>query len=248
MRLSSGQQLSFLRRAAEKNGTMAEVIRMIQRSCAILVLMFATAHLLAQTPESPAKVAGLADAHYNHLKSFKAAFTEGYSSAGITRSESGILWLKKPGRMRWEYHQPREKLFLTDGKTAYFYVPGERQARRADVKKLDDIRSPLRYLLGKTKLEKELDGLSFAPDAKPLQAGDVVLRGIPKDMKDRVSDVLLEISSSGQITRIVVHEIDGATTDFRFSGFEENIPVEDALFRFTAPPGVEMIQDTQVAQ
>src|SRR5260370_9251762 len=97
MRLSAGQAVSFRRRGAEKNGTTAEVIRMIQRSCAILVLMFATAHLLAQTPERPAKVAGLADAHYNHLKSFKAAFTEGYSSAGITRSERGILWLKKPG-------------------------------------------------------------------------------------------------------------------------------------------------------
>jgi outer membrane lipoprotein carrier protein len=245
----SGQQLSFFRRAIEKDGTMAEVtMTMTQRGCAIFALMFAAMSLQAQAPENPAKIASVADAHYNHLKSFKAAFTEGYSSAGISRSESGILWLKKPGRMRWEYHQPREKLFLTDGKTAYFYVPGEHQARKADVKKLDDIRSPLRYLLGKTKLEKELDGLSFAPDVKPLQSGNTVLRGIPKDMKDRVSDVLLEISPSGQISRIVVHEVDGATTDFRFSGFEENIPVEDALFRFTAPPGVEMIQDTQVAQ
>src|SRR5258708_3754667 len=228
---------------------MTEVtITMIRRGCAILALVFAAVNLRAQAADSPAKIASMADAHYNHLKSFKAQFTELYSSTGISRSEGGILWLKKPGRMRWEYHQPREKLFLTDGKTAYFYVPGEHQARKADLKKLDDIRSPLRYLLGKTKLEKELDGLSVAPDVKPLQAGNVVLRGIPKDMKDRVSDVLLEISPSGQITRIVVHEIDGATTDFRFSGFEENIPVEDALFRFTAPPGVEMIQDTQVAQ
>ena len=167
----------------------------------MFVLMLGAASLSAQPADSPAKIASIADAHYNHLKSFKAGFTEIYSSAGISRSESGILWLKKPGRMRWEYHQPREKLFLTDGKTAYFYVPGEHQARKADVKKLDDIRSPLRYLLGKTKLEKELDGLSFASDVKPLQAGNVVLRGIPKDMKDRVSDVLLEISPSGQISQ-----------------------------------------------
>src|SRR5882724_13206117 len=85
------------------------------------------------------------DDHYNQLKSFKAAFIEIYEGPGVSRSESGILWLKKPGRMRWEYHQPREKLFLTDGQTAYFYVPGEHQARQSPVKKLDDIRSPLRY-------------------------------------------------------------------------------------------------------
>src|SRR6267378_4609282 len=142
------------------------------------------------------------DEHYNHIKTLKAEFTQVYEGSGVTRSEGGSLWLKKPGRMRWEYTQPRKKLFLTDSQSAVFYVPGERQARRTSVKQLDDIRSPLRYLLGKTRLEKELDGLSLAPDVKPLQSGNTVLRGIPKDMKDRVSDVLLEISPSGQISRI----------------------------------------------
>src|SRR4029077_7767560 len=104
------------------------------------------------------------------------------------------LWLKKPSRMRWEYHVPREKLFLIDSQSAYFYVTGDQQARKTSVKNLDDIRSPLRYLLGKTKLQKELDGLSLAPDLTPIQAGDKVLRGIPKMMKDRVSSVVLEIS------------------------------------------------------
>ena len=66
-------------------------------------------------------------------------------------------------------------------------MTGDRQARKTPVKNLDDIRSPLRYLLGKTKLEKELEGLSLAPDLTPIQPGDVVLRGVPKTMKDRVS-------------------------------------------------------------
>ena len=66
--------------------------------------------------------------------------------------------------MRWEYRSPKEKLFLSDGKDAWFYIPGDRQVRRTSVKKLDDLRSPLALLLGKTRLEKELDGLSAAPD------------------------------------------------------------------------------------
>ena len=96
----------------------------------------------------------------------QADFTETYTGAGMTRTESGTLLLKKPGQMRWDYDQPRPKMFVTDGHTAWFYVPGEKQARRTPVKQLDDLRSPLRYLLGKTKLEKELDGLSLAPDRK----------------------------------------------------------------------------------
>ena len=193
-------------------------------------------------------IARRTDEHYNNLKTFKTDFTEIYQGPGISRTESGTLWLKKPGRMRWEYRQPREKLFLTDSHTAFFYVPGDRQARKTPLKNLDDIRSPLRYLLGKTKLEKELEALSLAPDLTPVKAGDSVLRGVPKAMKDRVSEVILEISPSFQIDRIVIREVDGTTTDFRFSNTVENIPVEDSLFRFQPPAGIEVIEDNQIAQ
>src|SRR6185437_1362736 len=200
----------------------------------LLVTLFAIVALpglrsLGQA-ESVSVLAHAVDEHYNSLKSFKAAFTEIYQAPGISRTESGTLWLKKPGKMRWEYHDPQEKLFVSNSQTAYFYVSGERQARKTSVKKLDDLRSPLRYLLGKTKLQKELEALSFAPDITPLQPGDKVLRGVPKALKDRVSEVLLEINPARQIVRILITELDGSTTDFHFSQIEENVPVQDSLF------------------
>jgi outer membrane lipoprotein carrier protein len=188
------------------------------------------------------------DEHYNRLKTFKAAFTEIYRGDGISRTESGTLWLKKPGRMRWEYHVPREKLFLINSQSAYFYVAGDPQAKKTPVKNLDDIRSPLRYLLGKTKLGKELEGLSLAPDLTPIVPGDIVMRGVPKVIKDRVSEVVMEISPQHQIRRILIHGADSTTTDFRFSQIEEDVPVQDSLFRFTPPPGVQTLEDNQVAQ
>src|SRR6476469_5597877 len=197
----------------------------------------------AQQPKV-GQTARAVDEHYNHLKSFKAAFTEVFQGDGILRTESGTLWLKKPSRMRWEYHVPREKLFLIDSQTAYFYVTGDRQAKKTPVKNLDDIRSPLRYLLGKTKLEKELEGLSLAPDLTPIEPGDIVLRGVPKAMKDQISSVVLEVSPSHQIHRIVLHGADSTVTDFRFSQIEENVPVQDALFRFIPPPGVEIFEES----
>jgi len=197
---------------------------------------------------SVTEIARHTDEHYNNLKSFKADFTEAYQGPGVARTESGTLWLKKPGKMRWEYKNPTQKLFLSDSHTAFFYVPGERQARKTPLKNLDDIRSPIRYLLGKTKLEKELEGLSLASDLTPNKAGDTVLRGVPKGMKDRVSEVVLEISPSFQIDRIFIREVDSTSTDFRFSNTVENVPVEDSLFRFTPPPGVEVIEESQITQ
>ena len=213
---------------------------------AVLLLFFDSA-LFAWAAD--AKDVGRAvDEHYNKLRSLKSDFTESYQAPGISRTESGVLWLKKPSRMRWEYRSPREKLFVTDSDNAYFYVSGERQATKTPLKTIDDIRSPLRFLLGKTKLEKELDGLSLAPDIAPLQPGGVVLRGAPKAMRDRVSEVLLEVSPAQELTRIVIVGTDGSTTDFRFSDIQENVPVQDSFFRFNPPPGVPTIQEDHAAQ
>jgi len=207
----------------------------------LVVPLLATAILNASPAPDIHAVAQAVDERYNHLRSLQAEFTEIYRGAGMERTESGTLWLKKPGKMRWEYRSPRDKLFLSDGKDAWFYVPGERQVRRTAVKKLDDLRSPLAFLLGKTKLEKELQGLSLAPDVTPLAAGDVVLRGVPKSLADRVSQVLLEITPEHWIGRILIEEVDGSVTEYRFNSYRENVEVADRQFQFVLPDGVEVI-------
>src|SRR5271157_2576061 len=149
-------------------------------SLAFLSVIAFSASLVAQLDVRA--IAEKVDRRYNHIQTLQAQFAETYSGAGMTRKESGTLELKKPGRMRWDYDEPRPKIFLTDGSTAWFYVPGERQVRRTPVKQIEDLRSPLRYLLGKSKLEKEFVGLAIASDAKPVTAGDIVLRGVSKRM------------------------------------------------------------------
>jgi len=187
-------------------------------------------------------VAHAVDEHYNHLRSLQAEFSETYRGGGMDREESGTLWLKKPGKMRWEYRSPRDKLFLSDGKDAWFYVPGDRQVRKTSVRKLEDLRSPLAFLLGKTRLEKELQGLGFAPDIAPMDQGDLVLRGVPRALGDRISQILLEVTPQNQIRRIQIEETDGSTTEYRFSQQKEDLQLADQLFRFAPPPGVEMIE------
>jgi len=203
--------------------------------CLLLITGIAVAATVAE-------IAAKVDQRYNHLGTLQADFVETYHGAGVSRSESGVLWLKRPGKMLWYYRDPRPKVFVTDGKVAWFYVPGEQQARKAALKKLDDLRSPLRYLLGKTKLEKELSGLSLAADVGPEAPGDVVLRGVPRGMEDRVSNVLLEVTSEGEIVRMVINEVDGSSTEYHFGNRRENQPIADQRFRFSPPPGVEVIE------
>jgi outer membrane lipoprotein carrier protein len=209
-------------------------------------LLFVAAALPAQA-EDILQLARAVDAHYNHLRSLESDFTEIYRGDGPERVESGTLWLKKPRKMRWEYRSPNEKLFISDGQAVWFYLPAERQLRKTALRKLDDVRSPVAFLLGKTKLENELRGLSKAVDQSPLDPANTLLRGVPQSivsesMAGQVSEVQLEITPSDQIVRIVLMEADGATTEFRFASWKENLELSDSRFQFSPPPGVETVE------
>jgi outer membrane lipoprotein carrier protein len=132
---------------------------------------------------------------------------------------------------------------VSDGKDAWFYVPDDRQARKMAARKLEDIRSPLAFLLGKTKLEKELQGLSLAPDVTPLAAGNVVFRGVPQAFADRISEIVLEVTPEQQIARIVIQDVDGSSTEYRFTEQKEDVAVGDGRFKFEPPAGTETVDD-----
>ena len=227
-------------------------------ACFLLVATLA----LAAKADDIHQLARAVDDHYNHLRSLQSDFTEIYRGDGVERVESGTLWLKKPRKMRWEYRSPSEKLFVSNGQIVWFYLPAERQLRKTTLRKLDDIRSPLAFLLGKTKLENELQGLSKAVDQSPLQPGDTVLRGVPRGLvlpnagppnadpqgavsqggADQLTEVILEITPADQIVRIILAAADGASTEFRFAGWKENVEMSDGSFSFTAPAGVETVE------
>ena len=221
-----------------------KIVPMIKYSATFLLLVSAlTWRASAADVHS---LASAVDEHYNHLNSLQAEFTEIYHGSGMDRTETGTLWLakgglKKPGKMRWEYRSPREKVFVSDGKDAWLYLPDERQARRTEARKLEDVRSPIAFLLGKSKLEKELQGLSLAPDVAPLAPGDVMLRGVPQAMAERISEILIEVNPEHRIVRIMINAVDGSVTEYRFADQKENQTISEGLFRFRPPPGTETI-------
>jgi outer membrane lipoprotein carrier protein len=202
---------------------------------AVLIASFLCAPLLI-AQENDALVRKVDD-HYNHLNSLRAHYTESYAGMGMVRSEEGTLLLKKPGRMRWSYAAPVGKVFVLDGKFAWFYTPGDAQATRVPAKQLDDLRSPLRFLLGHTQLNKELDGLTVVADG-----GGFRISGVPKGMAQRVKLLSLWVTAGGAIERMKLEEVDGAVTEFAFSGMQENVPVKDADFAFVPPDGVSVVE------
>jgi outer membrane lipoprotein carrier protein len=214
--------------------------RLLRRGGWILAAALGVSALLSFGQNSPPTAHALAqrvDRHYNQLHSLRAGFTESYEGLGMRRTESGTLLLLKPGRMKWEYSDPPGKLFLLDGKYAWFYSRGDSQVQRIPAKELDDLRSPLRFLLGHTELEKELSSLSLA--AAP--NGQFTLTGQPKGQEKRVARLTLTVTADGTITGIEIEEADGALTRFTFTGEQPNAPVPPETFHFAPPPGVPVV-------
>jgi outer membrane lipoprotein carrier protein len=199
--------------------------------------------LFAVTPaygQSAKQLATAVDHHYNTLKRLQVDFIETYSGMGMDRRETGVLLLEKPGRMRWNYAQPAGKVFVLDGKYGWFYTPGDAQVQQIPAKKLDDLRSPLRFLLGHAQLVKELSGLGMTP----ADNGRFRLRGVPRGMEQRVRSLELTVTPAGTIEAMTLEELDGSRTSFAFHDEQLNPPLPPDTFRFTPPPGVPVVQGT----
>lgn len=183
------------------------------------------------------------EASYRDVRTLRAAFEQDYQWGERARVESGIVYFARRGRMRWEYRQPREKLFLSDGKSLWLYVPEEKQAARSSVKASQDIRVPLGLLLARVDLYKVFGKIEFADQAFPASLGDRILRAYPKRADEQgFEEVVMEVDPAFDLRRLILVYLDHSRMVFAFSRIERNPPLGDGLFQFNSPPGTEVIE------
>jgi outer membrane lipoprotein carrier protein len=175
---------------------------------------------------------------YNHIQTLQVSFTESATLQGRKRSEKGDLYLRKPGRMRWQYSTG--KLYISDSKYIYYYNPGENRAEQLPLKEADDMRAPLAFLLGR---------LNFADDFKQFvarpQDGNTLIAATPKSDKMPYSEVSFLVSPDSVIHWLLVKSQDGSTLEFTFENEKKNPAIADAMFKFAPPPGVEFVKSGQ---
>jgi outer membrane lipoprotein carrier protein len=181
---------------------------------------------------------------YSRMNGLSADFVQVYQGAdGRNIRESGRLILKRPGKARWEYSSPERKIFLSDGKNIYFYVFGERQATKASIKESADPQIPFLFLLGSGNLRRDFSRIELLSDERAVEAGNKILRLVPKKAPDEFKKLLVEVNpSTFQVKRLVIFERSGARMDFLLNNTMENVSASENEFRFTAPAGVTIKQ------
>ena len=190
-------------------------------------------------PDLGALIDGLQN-KYSRMRGIAADFVQVYRGGdGRTLRETGHLLLKRPSKARWDYVEPDRKLFLSDGKNVFFYVLGEKHATKSAINESVDPQIPFLFLLGRGNLRQDFTRFELLASERPVEAGNVVLKLVPKRAPEEFKQLLVELSpASFEVRRLVIFERSGARMDFLLSNVQENHVAPDAQFQFTPPAGV----------
>lgn len=184
------------------------------------------------------------ESRYNAAKTLQVTFQEIYSGPGGRRqTEAGELYLRKPGRMRWDYKQPAGKLFLSDGKQVYFYNPTTNRAEKTKLKETEDMRAPLAFLLGKLDFDKDFRDFQLKNDS----SSAATVTAVPKSDKLPYKQVQFTVNpvQGYRIEKLVVTGQDNGSLVFTFAGEQVNPNLNDKLFKFELPKGAQWADLTQ---
>src|SRR5207249_3083687 len=119
------------------------------------------------------------------------------------------------------YKSPEEQLFVSDGKTVYFYVPADKQVNKDAVKETFDDRMPLMFLLGRSNLRDEFTKFEELR-TQPFFAGTKVVRMTPKRKTD-LKELIMEVDpASYQIRKLSFSHADGSRSAFTFTNIKVN--------------------------
>lgn len=182
------------------------------------------------------------ESRYNKAKTLQVLFREDYTGAreGHRPTESGLLMLRKPKRMRWAYNQPKGKLWISDGKDLWLWLPDDNQAVKQKLQDTDDMRAPLAFLLGKLYFDKEFRDLKATPEGS-----DTRITGAPKTDNLPYSEVQFVVSPDYRIREVKVTRLDKSVMEFHFDQERLDPKLDDKLFQFQVPKGAELVEEGQ---
>jgi outer membrane lipoprotein carrier protein len=206
---------------------------------AVLLTLAAPLAPSAQT-RSAQDIARSVQERYDKVRDFSADFVHSYEGGILkkTATERGTLQVKKPGRMRWEYTSPEHKLFVSDGKKIYSYIPADKQVIVSSMPAEDQATTAVLFLVGKGSLTRDFT-------ASMAEGGGPDTWAIKLEPKQRQRDydwlVLIVDRQSLQIRTLVAAEREGGRSTFQFSNYRENTGLADKIFEFKIPRGVDVI-------
>jgi outer membrane lipoprotein carrier protein len=212
-----------------------------------LAFTFTSSLAFAETEPAANEVVAKVQKFYDATKDLHARFEQTLESAiGKTTHASGDVWLKKPGKMRWDYAKPEKKEMVADGKHLWVYEEEDAQAFKQPMSS-STLPAQVSFLVGQGKLAETFDASVVHPKEVG-GAGEVVLKMVPKTASGAYRYLYFVVDpKSGQVKATVIFDQQGGSNKLSFSDVEQNKGVPDGKFSFTPPPGTKVITPPQGA-
>lgn len=204
----------------------------------MLILLVSLFQLSAADFDLRASLKKIED-HYNNIRTMQVDFVQTLSFAvqpGAKRTESGVLFLKKPGKMRWEYREPSKKLFVSDGKDVYFYTSASNRVEKSKLKETEDMRAPLAFLIGRLDFDRDFKEYRIRQEGQSRW-----ITAIPKSDKAPYREVQFLLQENAQIGQLKVLGQDQSIMEFVLKNEKANPSLADSLFQFVPPAGAEVV-------
>ena len=203
---------------------------------ALALLAFGAAAAGQATPTAQ-EVAASLQKKYDTIRDFSTDFVHTHEGGVLKRKreERGTLLVKKPGKMRWDYKAPDEKVFVSDGVRLTQYFADENRAVISAVPENDQ--AAVLFLAGRGSLTRDFN-VSFGQNAT---ATAWTLRLEPKQPQQEYD--WLEVSAARDtflLQSLTVAEKQGSRSTFVFTNFKENPGLADKTFAFAIPRGAEV--------
>ena len=209
----------------------------------LIALVVVSQALIAQgTILQPAReLAQALQDRYNSIKDFSADFTQTYEGGVLRKkiTERGTVLIKKPGQMRWTYTTPLEKIFVSDGRMTYFYVPDDQQVRINPLPTDGRTSSAVLFFVGEGNLIRDFQ-VSYADTIT--NQNHHTLRLVPYEQQADYEWLIIEIDRKNlQINGLIAGDKQGGTSRFSLENIKENIGLTKETFTFNIPDKVNVI-------
>ena len=206
----------------------------------------------AQTP-APAPATGQApaldevirniEAAYGRINDLKAEFNQTAFNKSLNQSipAQGTVYLKKGGKLRWEFADPTPQQIVSDGKTVWIYTPALSQVNVGPAP--EALAGPAgSFLTGLGRVREHFTARFLNPAEPRDKDGNIVLDMVPKQTLPTMARLVLSFDPrSWEVRRAVVYDQFENTVTMQFRKPAINGGLADSLFTFVAPKGVATV-------
>lgn len=209
------------------------------RTLSLFLLFLSLPVSLSAATSDPEQTIERVQKRYDATHSLKADFIQkSYLKVmGQSQVAQGQVLIKKPGRMKWNYTAPDPQLLISDEENLWLYLPEDKQATRMKIESVYSSNTPALFLAGKGRLTQSFNV------SQVLDVGDFFkITLYPKESDQDVDHLILFVDKKNyQILGSSVYDKLGNHTEMQFTNIQLNPPLNDGVFQFQAPAGVEVI-------